>query len=511
MAGQVVAGLTARPELPLLRWQGPRTNQSPRERPTMRVSPTVLVAVSAVAFPLALTAPLYSLLLLDVLLVPFQGQTQIGGVLLDPSDVIFAALTFGILVRKRLTFQEIRKQVPFFGVWVTLGLLMSVAYLTADKYQQHLTAIHRVIYQVYRFGWKPILFYPLAALFLNSIKGTRHALTAVVLAGNICALMALPQGLRGMKAVGPFGSGNSLGAALVVPFVICFGSIILETSRRSRWFYGLSLLLLGRVLLWAGSRGATAGAVVGTCAVVAVLLAGSRGRSRFLRFVPVGLAAVLILFALKPDLLTRPTVRRAMTISNPMEENTMQWRIENRWGFFWEKALKRPWFGYGTRCGRGAVQKRRSENPTQWVPESARDLRISRHDFVCFVGPVRHGSRNSGVQAASTTAGLVCRASDRCRTRWHPDPQCRRVGLHEHRLGQQRLLASYRPWHDFDETIHFRTECYPRVTRAGGGVGPSPTSNICPRCHHGQSYSSPRGVGSDTQGRSTRNGFEHLH
>ncbi len=242
----------------------------------MRVSPTVLVAVSAVAFPLALTAPLYSLLLLDVLLVPFQGQTQIGGVLLDPSDVIFAALTFGILVRKRLTFREVRKQVPFFGVWITLGLLMSVAYLTADKYQEHLTAIHRIIYQVYRFGWKPILFYPLAALFLNSIKGTRHALTAVVLAGNICALMALPQGLRGVKAVGPFGSGNSLGAALVVPFVICFGSIILETSRRSRWFYGLSLLLLGRVLLWAGSRGATAGAAVGTCAVVAVLLAGSR-------------------------------------------------------------------------------------------------------------------------------------------------------------------------------------------------------------------------------------------
>lgn len=313
----------------------------------MRVSPTVLVAVSAVAFPLALTAPLYSLLLLDVLLVPFQGQTQIGGVLLDPSDVIFAALTFGILVRKRLTFREIRKQVPFFGVWITLGLLMSVAYLTADKYQQHLTAIHRIIYQVYRFGWKPILLYPLSALLLNDIKGTRHALTAVVLAGNICALMALPQGLRGMKAAGPFGSGNSLGAALVVPFVICFGSIILETSRRSRWFYGLSLLLLGRVLLWTGSRGATAGAVVGTCAVVAVLLAGSRGRSRFLRFVPVGLAAVLILFALKPDLLTRPTVRRAMTISNPMEENTMQWRIENRWGFFWEKALKSPWFGYG--------------------------------------------------------------------------------------------------------------------------------------------------------------------
>ncbi len=25
----------------------------------------------------------------------------------------------------------------------------------------------------------------------------------------------------------------------------------------------------------------------------------------------------------------------------------MQWRIENRWGFFWEKALKSPWFGYG--------------------------------------------------------------------------------------------------------------------------------------------------------------------
>ncbi len=44
--------------------------------------------------------------------------------------------------------------------------------------------------------------------------------------------------------------------------------------------------------------------------------------------------------AIKPDVLDRPTVRRAFTIGNPMEENTMQWRINNRWGFFWEKALR---------------------------------------------------------------------------------------------------------------------------------------------------------------------------
>lgn len=314
----------------------------------MRVSPSVLLAVSVVAFPLALTAPLYNLILLDVLLVPIQGQTQIAGVMLDQTDLILAALILGWLVRRGLSFRQIQDQVPFFWTWVMLGIFMSLAYLTAAQYQQHLTAFHRALYQVYRFSWKPILYYPLAVLLFNSAKSLRHTVVAVVLAGNACALLALPEGLRGLKAEGPFETGNSLGAALVVPFVFCVGALVLWPGKRSRYFFGASLLLLGRVLLYAGSRGATAGAVVGVALLLGVLVSQTRGRARFLRMVPLGLAAVLLLFALKPDLLTRPTVRRALTIRNPMEEGTLQWRIENRWGFFWDKALRSPWLGYGT-------------------------------------------------------------------------------------------------------------------------------------------------------------------
>ncbi|MGB5398695.1 MAG: O-antigen ligase family protein [Thermoanaerobaculia bacterium] len=313
----------------------------------MRVSFYVLLAIAAVALLVALAAPLHYLLILNILLVPFQGQMQIAGVLLDPTDVVFAALAVGFTLRRRISFREIRRQVPYFWIWVALGILMSIAYLTAPLYQRHLTALHRAIYQVYRSAWKPILYFPLAALLLNSTSRSRQALTAVVLAGDICALMAIREGLLGMKAEGPFSSANSLGAALVVPFVISFGGLISRNSVKWRWFCGISLLLLVRALLYAGSRGAIAGSTAGVAAVLWLLFSQAKGRARLLRLVPAALVALLLLLAIKPDVMDRPTVRRAFTISNPMEESTMQWRINNRWGFFWEKALRSPWFGYG--------------------------------------------------------------------------------------------------------------------------------------------------------------------
>ncbi len=113
-------------------------------------------------------------------------------------------------------------------------------------------------------------------------------------------------------------------------------------------FYGVSCLLLGRVLLFSGSRGAVAGVVAGLAVMFWFLFAQYKGRVRLLRLIPAGLIALLLLFALKPDLLNRPTVRRALTLTNPMEENTLQWRMEERWGFYWEKALTKPWIGHGS-------------------------------------------------------------------------------------------------------------------------------------------------------------------
>ena len=220
----------------------------------MPVSPGILLFVGAIALAILLLGPLYNLLFLDLLLVPLQGQTQIAGILLDPTDVTFAVLIAGLLLRGRLTPGKMRRDVPFFWLWASLGALASIAYLLAPLYQQHLTAFHRIIYQVYRAAWKPILYFPLAALLLSNPVLVRKTLWVIVLAGDICALIALPEGLQGLKAEGPFGTGNSLGAALIAPFVISFGMVISTRAPRAKVGYGVSFLLLGRVLLYAGSR-----------------------------------------------------------------------------------------------------------------------------------------------------------------------------------------------------------------------------------------------------------------
>jgi len=314
----------------------------------MWVTPKILAAIAVIALVLALAAPLHTLLIFDLLLAPLRKQTEIAGVMLDQTDVILAFLALGLVLRRRLTFREIRAQVPYFWLWLTVGIVFSVGYLSADINERHLTAFHRGAYQVYRSSWKPILYFPLAAILLNTAARSKQALVALVLAGDLCALIAIPQGMQGYRAWGPFGSGNTLGAVLIVPVVISFSKLVFPSTAREKWFYGVSLLIVGRAALYASSRGAFAGMLVGTAVILSFLAARSKGRGRLLRLVPAGLMVVLVLFAWKPDLLQRPNVRRAFTLTNPMEEETLQWRMEKRWDFYWEKALEQPWLGYGT-------------------------------------------------------------------------------------------------------------------------------------------------------------------
>lgn len=314
----------------------------------MWVTPKILAAVAVISLVLVLAAPLHTLLIFDLLLAPLRRQTEISGVFLDQTDVIFAFLALGFVLRRRLTFREIRARVPYFWLWLLVGIGLSVAYLSADIHERHLTAFHRGVYQVYRSSWKPILYFPLAAILLNTAARSKQALVALVLAGDLCALMAIPQGMQGYRAWGPFGSGNTLGAVLIVPVLISFSKLVFPSTAREKWFYGVSLLIVVRAALYASSRGAFAGMLVGAAVILSFLAARSKGRGRLLRLVPAGLLMVLVLFAWKPDLLQRPNVRRAFTLTNPMEEETFQWRLEKRWDFYWQKALQQPWLGYGT-------------------------------------------------------------------------------------------------------------------------------------------------------------------
>jgi O-antigen ligase len=206
----------------------------------------------------------------------------------------------------------------------------------------------RITYQLYRYAWKPLLFYPFAALFLSEPRTARAMVYTLIAAGVLCALQSIPQGYAGARAGGPLGSANALGAALVVPITFTFVLLIVsDGSNKRRALLGAAMLVLLRALLFSGSRGALAAAIfgVGVAGFFLLLLRGTR--SSVIRFVaPIAFLSVMIL--LIPGVLERPNIRRALSLTEGGEQGgTLSWRIENRWWHFLDKAYDSPWTGTG--------------------------------------------------------------------------------------------------------------------------------------------------------------------
>jgi O-antigen ligase len=331
---------------------------------------------------LALWAPLYVFLLLDLLTVLYPGEWQIAGVHLDVSDLLLAGILIGLL-RPRVAAESRRRKVPYLGLWLILGVLQSLAYYVAPVNQPNflrleylanhdlLAGLLGLAYQIYRYCWRPILYYPLAILLLADhrklqagfltdafnrlggwLRGDRRKLEAVllmvVLAGAVCAAIALPQGYAGDEATGPFAQKNGLGGALIMPFFLALTGMYTARLRWQRRFYVVSLLIMVRSLLFAGSRGAFV-AVLGGLAFLALwLLTTKEGRSKAGRFALAGALVGVVTLGLKPDLFYRPNVQQFFSISSGTEADTMQWRIHERWPHFWQMAMDNFWLGTGT-------------------------------------------------------------------------------------------------------------------------------------------------------------------
>lgn len=301
--------------------------------------------VLAAGLGLALAAPLYSLLIADLLLGAWPVGWELGGVLLDPTDLVLASLLAGLLLRGRLCRPP---QVPYLGLWLLLGVLLCVSYLAAPTSQGNLTGPLRITYQLYRYCWKPILFYPLAAVLLCRRDRLRVTWVAIVIAGDLFALQGLPDGYAGLRASGPFRTANELGAVLVVPILTALGLLLIRPSRRS-WLLALaSLPVLLRAFLFTGSRGAFAAVLVATGLMLGLLFKAPGVRPRIWRLALGSAVLGLLLMVAKPGLTQRPNVKRFLTLSQGTEASTFRWRIEERWPHFWRIAIASPWLGTGT-------------------------------------------------------------------------------------------------------------------------------------------------------------------
>ncbi len=310
----------------------------------------LLIAVAAAALSLALLAPFHVLVAFDLALVFIVDYWELGGVSFDPTDVILFSLGLAIVARGRFSPRRLIAEIPYLLPWLALGTFTTLSYLYSPLNAENLTDPVRIAYQVYRYCWKPLLYYPICLLVLRDLRQARHAWTAILVGGNVCAGHAVLQGYGGIvhEPPGPFGTGNELAAVLIVPFVVATAGVLFPVSRFQWLFSVASVALIARAVLFSASRGgmvsmmAAAGLLGGFTALT------TTGRRRLLRLAPAAALAPLVLIAVRPDVLDRPTVQHAFTLFEGSKTANMQWRIKQRWPHFLRIAVANPVLGTGT-------------------------------------------------------------------------------------------------------------------------------------------------------------------
>lgn len=275
----------------------------------------------------------------------FPTEWEVGGTKIDVGDVAIGGLLvlmiFGGVYRSP-------KNIPFLWAWVLLGVLRSLSYLNAPLSQDYLSDPLAVTYQVYRYGWKPILFYPIVFLLLKDRKQIQIIFGLAIASACLFGLQGMFEGINGKEAKGPFSSKNAFGGALLLPLVFSFGGMITAKDWIRRGLYGGAFLLLVRILLLSASRGALVGMVIGLGVYGCGMLFTAEGRRWIARLALAGVLGAGLLVAVKPNILESPAIAHMMTASDGSEDQNLKWRVELRWPHFINRLQKRPWLGFGT-------------------------------------------------------------------------------------------------------------------------------------------------------------------
>ncbi len=292
---------------------------------------------------LAAAVPPALLVIGDLPLTALQQQWEVSEILFDATDLMLAALAVSLLAHGLPRRRGAAPVLPLWGAWLILGALMSLAYVTAPINAPVLDSPSRVAYQLYRYAWRPIAWFALAALCIRDRRTLAWFAASLVLSGMLFAVPAIAQGYAGEYATGPFTHKNELGAALLAPFLFAVAGAVSGRPRGARWLCVLGTLLIGRGLMFALSRGAVIAALAGAAVLAAGLLADRRLRGAALSLLPVLLVAGVFAL-LKAD---SPVMRELLTARAGTEDANMQFRLQERWPHFVAIIAEHPWLGIG--------------------------------------------------------------------------------------------------------------------------------------------------------------------
>ena len=276
----------------------------------------------------------------------YRDGWETGGVYFDGTDLTFGLLGLSLLVY-RLPRGALRN-LPYLRWWVLLGVLLSLSYVLQPGAWPYITSPAALGYQLYRYCWRPILYFPLALVLFRNGSKIDLAILAVIAWADWFALNAVWQMYTGAPHInGGFLTKNLMGGALIAPFILSGVGCLIASGRKRMFLYACVLLIL-RALISGGSRGAFIAAVCGG-AIAAVLIATRpEGRARFSSLIPALVLVVLAIGALKPDVLERPAISYMIRGLTPTDVDTFQWRVQERWPYFLDVVRGNPVFGIGT-------------------------------------------------------------------------------------------------------------------------------------------------------------------
>lgn len=315
----------------------------------MSLVPILITAVAI--FLAAVSTGVHGILYVDMLTMNGPaGYWEFGPIRFDLTDIAFGCALVGV-VALQPGWRAIQ-EIPYLWLWLLLGVLISISYLVAPINQEHLdfNAPHKVAYQLYRYAWRQILFYPLVMLLLARPDRIRMALLWMMGAGALLALQAIPQGYFGNagRVAGPLDSGNALGGALAPVLVLCGGFFLAPETGRVRAFAVVSGLLILRAMTFSGSRGALVASAAGIGVMLVPLCMLPIIRKHLAQAAGIGVMLLILIFTVYPTvLLDAPSLARFRGEDGEYSESTLTWRMRERWPHFTEIALANPMLGTG--------------------------------------------------------------------------------------------------------------------------------------------------------------------
>jgi O-antigen ligase len=228
-------------------------------------------------------------------------------------------------------------------LWVFLAFWESLAFMLGPGNQYMIQRFLTNAWHLYKHVFRVMLPLPILIYCIANRETGRRVMNLVLFISVIVAAYGILESRQsGENPIGTFQGKNAFAGFMVLVIPLLTARMIFARGWWPRILHAGAVLILLRGLLLAGSRGGYV-SFVASLLPLAILIPRRR-------LVAVGAAVFvgfMLVVAAVDNPLERPHVRRLLSLQNPTEVRSLEWRTE-QWAFFVDRLKERPWLGTGS-------------------------------------------------------------------------------------------------------------------------------------------------------------------